>query len=337
MKNNKLKKIIVIVLIIATVLSLCSAAIIYFMRKASTSSASPAAEAQSGNYVENKEIDIYLLKTKKNCLYTGMLDSTGTPEGEGHYEIENDDGSICSFDGESYSHHLYAGTVENYPIYYGNSNVKYVSYYSGEIKKGIPNGEGTLVVSGTDNDFTYTGSWVNGKYNGYGELIYTNSNMMKYKGTFKLGSFKPSFTELVEALCSPGSFEMSKEAREYLAENEEAFLEHDSSGANFDSGMLIIYGDSAGNPDNRSFKIHMTVAQKIEYPEDTFGFPLTEILGYTDSGKNIYDGYYFGYSDAISEGKTADIILYPIGYGHYYESAGSEMTALRFIAYEVGD
>ena len=339
--RNKLKRATVIALIAAILISLCSAAAIYFLNspKGTSESAPTPSRAESTEpaetYVENRETEIEILRELKVCLYTGMINSDGECTGEGHYETENDDGSMCVFEGTSLSNRFYNGTIENYPIYYGNSQLQYISYYTGALANGLPDGKGTLTLSGTGNDFTYSGSWSAGKYDGYGELIYSDSNIMEYKGNFKDGTFRPTFSQLVNALCSTGTFEMTPGASEYVSENESAFLDHDSSNANFDTGLIVMYNKSAENPDNRSFKTSISVVQKTEYPEETFGYPITEILGYSESEKMIYYGYYFGYSDSIAEGEDVTITGYPLGYGNYYESAGNETVALRFLAYEV--
>ena len=344
--KKEIKKSIVIILIFATVISLGFYGFFFLYRNASgdkiQDAPSPAENISETEpietYVENKEIDIYLLNTKKTCLYTGALDEDESCKGEGHYEIENNDGTVCIFDGESYSHHLYTGVVENFPIYYGNSNLKYVSYYSGQLQKGKPHGEGTLVVSGTGgSDFTYTGSWVDGKYNGYGELIYSDPNLMECKGNFRQGSFRPSFIELIDALCSPGTFEMSEGAREYLIENEEQLLDNSKienlyMGSGFDYDTYKLNGE---NPDNRCFKTSIHIVQAIEYPKETFGIQFTEILGYADAGNRVYYGYYFGESDGLSEGDEIRLTAYPIGYGPYNESVAGDQKALRFVAYDI--
>ena len=344
--KNKLKKSIVIVLIIATVISIGFYGFSFLYKDASagevqdeSSSTENVLETeQTETYVESKEIIVSILQEEKACLYSGMIDSSGSCVGEGHYEVENENGTTCVFDGESYNQHFYTGNIENYPINYGNSNVKYVSYYSGELRKGKPYGKGTLVVSGTGgSDFTYTGSWLNGKYSGYGELVYSDPNMMEYKGNFKQGSFKPTFIELIDALCSPGTFEMSEGAREYLVENEEQFLDSSNTdnlymgnGFNYDSYKL-----TGENPDNKCFNTSMCIVQAIEYPEEIFGIKFTEILGYAESGNMVYYGYYFGDSEGLSEGDRIRFTAYPIGYGPYNESYAGDQKAIRFVAYDI--
>ena len=59
--------------------------------------------------------------------------------------------------------------------------------YTGEIKNGVPNGQGKGVYYEYTYPATYEGSWKDGLPNGYGEII--NSNGVSYKG-----SWKDSFT-----------------------------------------------------------------------------------------------------------------------------------------------
>ena len=342
----RLKKSIVIILILAIVISLGFYGFFFLYKYMVVNKiqdeplpTETVLEAEpEETYVEDKEIIISLRQEEKSCLYSGMIDSDGLCVGEGHYELENENGTTCVFDGESYNQHFYTGNIENFPINYGNSSLKYVSYYSGELRKGKPYGEGTLIVRGTGgSDFTYTGSWVNGKYNGYGELIYSDPNMMEYKGNFKFGNFRPSFIELIDALCSPGTFEMSEGAREYLIENEEQILAHSNieelhmgSGFNYDSYKL-----TGENPDNRCFNTSMYIVQAIEYPEEVFGIQFTEILGYAEGGNRVYYGYYFGGCDGLSEGDKIRFTAYPIGYGPYNESVVGDQKAIRFVAYDI--
>ena len=64
--------------------------------------------------------------------------------------------------------------------------------YTGEIKNGVPHGQGSFEMVKSDNDraWTYEGQWENGKITGKGTLV---SGDLVYTGTFRDGLLNGSF------------------------------------------------------------------------------------------------------------------------------------------------
>ena len=86
-------------------------------------------------------------------------------------------------DGDEKKNSKYVGEVK-YGIPYGQGTLTYLNgnKYVGEVKYGIPYGQGTYSFPNGDK---YVGEWKDGKKHGYGTLTYLNGE--KYVGEFKDG------------------------------------------------------------------------------------------------------------------------------------------------------
>lgn len=210
-------------------------------------------------------------------------------------------------------------------------------YYSGGWKEGAFSGEGKLVCfDPSGGGYTYEGSFSEGAYDGYGKLIFDDERVIKYIGNFEKGNYRPAVSELLSAFCSAGSgsFELSGQVKSFLSSHQEDLLAHKTDDLYFGSGFSYEnYSQTGSNPDDRCFQTSFVLVQKTEYDSSSFGFPVSELLGYSGGGRSVYYGYYFGSLDAES-GSIVLITAYPVGFSSYTDASGNIIPALRFAAFE---
>ena len=191
--------------------------------------------AVSGD-VENYDLTIFVNGEETECLYTGKL-ASGKTVGEGHYEFLNEEGEAWTYDGTCLRNNIWTGSTVNQPVEFGDGEYSYSGTYTGELLRGVQEGQGTLTVT-VNNGFgwTYTGGWKNGSYDGYGELIYDNENIIKYIGNFESGQFRPTLTQLVSALNSGGNnkSELSQHALSFIEEHESDFRNRNTDAFEFE-------------------------------------------------------------------------------------------------------
>ena len=290
------------------------------------------------SYVENLELTVIANGETLPCRFTGNLTSAGKIVGEGHFEFDNEDGSVWTFDGTCIRDNLWTGESVLQPFTFTRNGAAYNAKYTGSLVETVPDGYGILRAHGSDGlDFTYTGQWKNGSYDGYGELDYDNQEILRYHGNFEQGTYRPTFLQLISALCSKKSdgLVLTEQVMNYISENQTAILEHNTDNVYFGSGFNYAnYRMDQDNPDGRCFRTSMTVAQIVKYDETAFGFPVTEILAYADGGRSVYYGYYFGDCGELGEGDLISVTAYPIGYVAECKAVNN-LDVFRFIAYAV--
>eukprot|EP00732_Lithocolla_globosa_P001379 Lithocolla_globosa_v1_NODE_676_length_3461_cov_5.990018.p1 type:complete len:977 gc:universal NODE_676_length_3461_cov_5.990018:519-3449(+) len=126
----------------------------------------------AGEWKENKRHGQGVFTSSTNDLFTGVFFSD-FQDGEGVLEYSNKD----RFEG-FFSRGLRHGKGT---LLYSNGT-KYVGYFTHDV---ITTPPGTKGVFSAPNGLRYEGSFLNGLYEGQGEITYPNGN--HYKGTFKSG------------------------------------------------------------------------------------------------------------------------------------------------------
>lgn len=298
--------------------------------------------------------------------YTGGL-AAGLPEGEGQYTGKSAGGNHYDFSGFWQSGNPVGPgrLVTDRASFTNGDGTEFVAVYDGEIenscfsgkgemtigdeatggysyrgdwKDGAFSGEGKLICfDPSGGGYTYEGGFSGGAYHGYGKLIFDDKNLIKYIGNFEYGSYRPTVSELMEAFSTAGSspFTLNEQVRDYLAAHSDALLSHNTEGLNFGSGFSYVnYITSGDNPDDKCFTTTLKLVQKTEYDASAFGYPVTELLGFTNNGMYTYYGFYFGSLAAVEDDAFLTLTAYPVGISYLHDSAGNSVPVLRFVAYE---
>lgn len=297
--------------------------------------------------------------------YTGALLSN-LPEGEGHYTCEGEQyysysglwsggspvgpgelstncASFSADDGTSFLAVYHGGIEDSQFSGQGEMTIGSEStggyFYSGTFDDGAFSGQGKLVCyNPSGSGFTYEGGFSAGVYDGRGSLIFDNQDVIHYVGNFENGSFRPTLPDLLTALCSTGgsAFELTDQVMDFVTSHQEGLLSRRTDDLYFGSGFSYDkYSQSPENPDDRCFKTSVKLVQVTEYDESSFGFPVTELLGFSSGGLYVYYGYYFGTLPNVESGDTVKITAYPLGFSAYKDVSGNSIPSVRFVAFDV--
>lgn len=261
------------------------------------------------------------------------------PDGEGVFSF--DDGDVqLSYDG-AWSAGEFKGngklTFSKYLIKF--PDVDRFGLYEGDTVDGVAEGSGSFTaVNDSNAQYTYTGEFKNGIFDGQGSRVFDDDPDETETGTYTKGEFTPT---LYEAVVYLGGDEY---ARFSVSDKSKSFLEaHSELFTSYDGNDLTEYLDSewrleafTKNPRNFGDKLAkvdgLTIVQIFEYPFLNYE-NLTFILA-TDWNYNYYYTYFFGSAD-VYEGDTISMYTLPIDYMTYDTAAGAQNWAVANIAVTV--
>ena len=143
-------------------------------------------------------------------LFTGTIENK-LPNGHGTFTY-SDDSTVAFYTG-TWENGILVGEgsleYDGFIVEYGD--VSYKGRYEGETLSGIPNGNGTFVVSEEKVVFTYSGEWTDGTIAGNGEMEFSEYTI-SFNDRVLTGTFKGT---VVDGLPS-GDGEFSVKTEEYL-------------------------------------------------------------------------------------------------------------------------
>lgn len=275
--------------------------------------------------------------------YTGTMDNN-IPQDEGKF--------VCGNEGDA-NYFIYEGTWEkgemkgeghlitnNYISHIPESDlhdaIDRVGSYNGSTINGVANGEGTFSAINDDNEhYVYSGEFKDGLFDGIGKQSFDDKDYsVPYEGHWEKGDFKPTAAEYIrhQGLDKKSNpYTLSKEVFAFIDSNSDVFTKHktDEIKELIDKDFSVTEFRKNSTVDKPIFcKLsNLEVFQVTEYGEkNTAGFGLTDLLAF-DYDNNPYRLYYFGSSKKLSEGKTINAILMPLGYSTYESVSGEKPWA----------
>lgn len=276
-------------------------------------------------------------------LYTGeMLD--GKFSGQGNF-IDTDNDIEFDYNGEwldgninGLGHLMY----DNYIVHF--YDVDRTGIYDGETNCGIAEGEGTFeAINDYDQKYVYTGSWINGLYNGYGELKFIDSDdMIDRVGTFTNGDFTPSPAEFMVYFSGIESvnLQISAETYAFIKDNEIYFGEN--AVTNYPSDLIqnVSYEEYA----KKSYAYRQLFIEtdcKVEgiweyKSQTTVSDTVTEINGILP-GDSFAD-FKIIYLDALPDvysGAKLKVTGIPVAYGSVTNVLGGQNACMFLLASEI--
>lgn len=276
-------------------------------------------------------------------LYTGeMLD--GKFSGQGNF-IDTDNDIEFDYNGEwldgninGLGHLMY----DNYIVHF--YDVDRTGIYDGETNCGIAEGEGTFeAINDYDQKYVYTGSWINGLYNGYGELKFIDSDdMIDRVGTFTNGDFTPSPAEFMVYFSGIESvnLQISAETYAFIKDNEIYFGEN--AVTNYPSDLIqnVSYEEYA----KKSYAYRQLFIEtdcKVEgiweyKSQTTVSDTVTEINGIlpVDSFADFKIIYLDALPDVYS-GAKLKVTGIPVAYGSVTNVLGGQNACMFLLASEI--
>lgn len=141
-----------------------------------------------GCSVTEQEAEILVFDQPVSSLYTGKVKQK-IPNGEGFAKLE--DGTV---EGQFENGTFISGSANNIPYQITFHNQEINGNYTGEVMNQFPNGLGTF----ESNDFSFEGTWIDGKPNGEGKVtassFYIDSPIEILKGSY-IGEINHSLAE----------------------------------------------------------------------------------------------------------------------------------------------
>lgn len=212
------------------------------------------------------------------------------------------------------------------------STVVRTGHFEGSVNDGRASGEGVFTAQNDKGDeYTYTGMFENGTYNGYGEKIFVNNeDYPVYKGTYTNGEFTPTKSEFLAyaGTMSFISFEVSEENLKFIDEHEELFLTDDKSLLKELHHNEITMNELYKKPKKYSEVIvsvsKCKVIQIME--EEVFGNTITWFLC-NDSNYNTVFVLANGELPNVNKNSRIRVYGLPIGFASYENTMGANSSA----------
>lgn len=275
--------------------------------------------------------------------YSGAM-KNNLPQGEGKFVCGNEgDNNYFIYDGTWDSGEMKGNgtlTTNNYTVHFPKTNnndaVDRTGAYNGVVIDGVANGEGSFSAKNDEGiSFTYTGQWKDGLYNGQGKVVYDSKDKFKLDGNFENGEFKPSPAELIKmigTLPSICAYTVSDEVFKHISENENVFVNHDTSGIEDlmkpDFSLEQFKKEhKVENPYYIKLNDLMVVNVTQGSGDEMYGYDFTEMLC-QDSSIRPYRLYYLGHSDKLVEDNYFNAVVLPLDYSTYETVDGGKEWAL---------
>lgn len=198
------------------------------------------------------------------------------------------------------------GTLKdsNYGAYFADTDARDPGSFSGTTKDGSPV-EGAYIGASDDGDtYTYTGSWADEAWNGYGEYVPDDSKYLNMMGNFEDGVFKPSKSEWITSLGTyyDCSYTVSDANKEFVDNNDGLFPY--TSDPNIDLNSFInsdiTYSAYIKNPEAFSGALMRSTLQNVVQINETNdpyipgGVSTTMITHDNSTYDDVYYVYYIG-------------------------------------------
>ena len=183
-------------------------------------------KAEQGQ-AEELPAGLYIGNSAAEGSYTGSV-SGGTMGGQGLFVCET--GRSLRYEGGfAKGEPDGSGTLRDSGFLCRNGDSLDRGSFEGSTRNGLPEGQGSFRGRNSENiDYSYTGSWVGGLFEGEGKLIYESELYYDRIGHFAAGKFAPVGLELLDCLGSAGQrFTMSDKTRTYLEKFPE-LLQHET-------------------------------------------------------------------------------------------------------------
>lgn len=296
--------------------------------------------------VENATVEIEFQGRKYVGQYSGEM-TRGKPSGEGNFGSDfeenyfeykgswNDDGALLD------------GYLKTSSFDVDFTDVVRNGVFEGEIKNSTANGNGTFSsTNGEGIDYTYSGEWKNGKFEGIGEIKYDAENYYQRKGHFSDGQFTPDFKDLITTLgTAEPMFTATKQQLEYADKysnfaDDMEFKSRTEYYKFFNEFVdkEMTYKQYIRNPESYAdtgkmmYLDNYKVVQVVE-KNDLLGFdePISWMIIQDSRGEHVCWVLLRGDADRILEGIRLNVWGYPISASHYMSTSGVTINCIYLV------
>lgn len=278
-------------------------------------------------------------KVKWIGAYSGAV-VDGLPNGEGTFKAKDNNHGVYEYTG-NWQKGIPCGKgkllANKYVVHFDEFDK--IGKYNGDVLDGKPSGQGTFTAKTDDGEeYTYTGEWKNGIYNGQGVLKFTNGKHGIYDGKFVNGKFTPTIIEWIQYKGSDKKncpYSLTNIQKKFIKETEKAYKKHDvdTIKKNIGSFQYKSFTKNINSFKPCFVKIHnLTVIQIMEYK--SFNNEVeTFLLLDKDYGNQCYSVYYSGRMKNVNSGDTlSSLTILPLGYSTYEMARGGSNWSLPAVA-----
>ena len=159
---------------------------------------------------------LYIGNSAAKGFYTGSV-AGGVMDGQGVFRCES--GRVLRYEGGFQKGEPGgSGMLSDNGFLCLNGDEKDRGRFEGSTLNGLPEGQGAFRGRNSENiDYSYTGSWAGGLFDGEGKLVYQSELYYDRIGHFTAGKFSPTGMELLDCLGTAGfRFTMSDKTRTYI-------------------------------------------------------------------------------------------------------------------------
>lgn len=275
-------------------------------------------------------------------LYTGALEA-GLPQGEGSFTATIPGRSL------SYEGSFAAGSAAGEGVLSDDGFMLdgQRGLYEGSVLDGKPHGKGSLTARTVENiDFTYTGEWADGLYDGEGELIYDSALYYERRGRFTEGEFTPDPFELLAALGSREPFfHLNATQEAFIAEYPELMdaarevPHYMTADYRFLWDQTLTYAKYMEDPslyEEEWLLFYNYVILQSREVELADGSPCTIILACNTLYKEPAVFYLFGESGNLTSLRYMTAYGIALGTTHYTSATGEQLEAVAALLGSAG-
>ncbi len=216
--------------------------------------------------------------------------------------------------------------------------------YTGKLKNGKPEGEGTFECP--SRHYTFKGTFKNGLANGYGEMHFEATDerdaYVEY-GDYKKGAYSPTPSQLLTSEASfftasgEFAFSVSGDSIDFIDEHENYFISEKKKDNEYADliNSEIDYAQLQKNVNAYDGELATfsgyTIFTKFEVFE--FGYDISRIIA-IDANNNYFLIFYLGNIDK-NEGDTIDFVLLPIDDSQATDTNGGRLPVMIGLATEI--
>ncbi len=266
----------------------------------------------------------------------GKLSGSGSFAAHGGRELAYEGGFA---DGEPAG----AGTLRDTLFLCRNGENSDRGVYEGSTVNGLAEGQGSFTGRNSENiDYSYTGSWAEGLFDGEGSLIYQSELYYDRVGHFTAGRFTPTGLELLECLGTAGPrFTLSEETRAYIEKfpelltRETLLKKTDDCDYKGEYSNYLTFPNYMSAPENFTHNFMYVFNDKILYRNTITAFGDDYTVGVYYGANALYQDpvvcYFLASSSSFESANVFNLYGIPLGKVSYTNADGDEVSAIALL------
>ncbi len=284
---------------------------------------------------------LYIGNSAAEGSYTGSV-AGGKMDGQGVFTCEG--GRTLRYEGGfKKGEPSGSGTLSDSGFICLNGSEKNRGCFEGATVDGQPSGQGSFTGRNRENiDYSYTGSWAEGLFDGEGRLIYESELYYDRIGHFSAGKFAPEGIELLECLGTAGPrFTLTEKTRSYILKFPE-FLKRETLLKKTDEfeykgeyNAYLTYVNYMSDPERFEGAFMYVFNDKILERRTITAFGEDYPVGYYVATNTLYNDpivcYFLGSFSTFESANVFNCYAIPLGKTTYTNANGDAVDAIALL------